>query len=357
MNPITIVMAVFSLIAAFDIIIGKKLGLGKEFEKGIHMLGTMTLSMSGMIILAPCIAHLLQGLTAYLPVFIDPSIIPSSLLANDMGGAPLSVELCRDQEIGAFNSMVVSSMMGCTISFTIPVALGMTAKEQHADVLYGLLCGIITIPTGCLAGGLVAGIGIFPLIRNLIPLILFSLLLAVGLLKFPEGCIKVFSVFGAFIKILITIGLAAGIFEFLTGIKLIPYSDSIQTATAICLNAACVMTGAFPLIHLLSKLLKKPLRLAGQKLQINDTAAMGLVSSLATSMTTFDMITSMDSKGVILNAAFAVSGAFVFAGHLAFTMAFNPDYVTSVIIGKLTAGILAVLLAHFMTKLRGYQNA
>lgn len=50
-------------------------------------------------------------------------------------------------------------------------------------------------------------------------------------------------------------------------------------------------------------------------------------------------------KGIILNSAFFVSGAFVLAGHLAFTLAYNPDYVLSVIVGKLTAGIPAVLFA------------
>ena len=46
--------------------------------------------------------------------------------------------------------------------------------------------------------------------------------------------------------------------------------------------------------------------------------------------------------------AFAVSGAFVFAGHLAFTVSFNSDYLVPVIIGKLTAGICSVILANFV---------
>ena len=46
--------------------------------------------------------------------------------------------------------------------------------------------------------------------------------------------------------------------------------------------------------------------------------------------------------------AFAVSGAFVFAGHLAYTMSFNADYLIPVIIGKLVAGISAVILANFV---------
>ena len=47
---------------------------------------------------------------------------------------------------------------------------------------------------------------------------------------------------------------------------------------------------------------------------------------------------------------FAVSAAFVFAGHLVFTMAFDASYVPAMIIGKLTAGVLALLLANYIHK-------
>ena len=58
----------------------------------------------------------------------------------------------------------------------------------------------------------------------------------------------------------------------------------------------------------------------------------------------------MDDKGVVLNSAFAVSAAFVFAGHVAFTLSFNSDYVICVIIGKLIADITSVFIGTFMYK-------
>ena len=69
---------------------------------------------------------------------------------------------------------------------------------------------------------------------------------------------------------------------------------------------------------------------------------------MATSMTTFGNMKDMDQKGVVLNSAFAVSGAFVFAGHLAFTLAFNDSYVFCVIVGKLVAGVLALVVANWI---------
>jgi ethanolamine transporter len=50
----------------------------------------------------------------------------------------------------------------------------------------------------------------------------------------------------------------------------------------------------------------------------------------------------------MLNSAFAVSAAFVFAGHLAFTLSFNSDFVLGMILGKLVAGVCAVVVAVFL---------
>ena len=60
----------------------------------------------------------------------------------------------------------------------------------------------------------------------------------------------------------------------------------------------------------------------------------------------------MDDRGVMLNASFAVSAAWVFAGHLAFALAFpgGEDYALSMIVAKLTAGVLAIFLAILLSK-------
>jgi len=347
MNPITMVMVVFSMIAALDRIFGGKLGMAKEFERGIMMMGNVCLSMIGMIVISPFIAEILDPVFSFVweKLHIDPSVIPATLFANDMGGAPLAKEIAQNAEIGMFNALVVSAMMGATVSFTIPVALGMVDKEQHKELLLGLLCGIVTIPLGCLVSGIVLQIPMGALLINLLPLVIFSVIVAVGLVVCPNLCVKIFGAFGTLIKILITIGLALGILKYLTGIELIEGLETFEAGGLICLNACAVMTGAFPLMYVLGKILKVPMRKLGAMMKINETSVMGLLSSLATSMTTFGMMKDMDKKGVLMNSAFAVSAAFTFAGHLAFTMAFDANYIFPVIIGKLVAGVLALAVA------------
>lgn len=352
MSVMTKIMLVFSLLGAFDRILGNRFGIGREFEKGFMLMGTMVLSMVGMIVISPWIADALSPVFAFVwDVFrIDPSIIPAMFFANDMGGAQLAVEVAESEVVGRFNALIVSSMMGATVSFSIPYALGVVEARQHKWLLLGLLCGIVMIPFGCLVSGLMLGLSIGVLIFNLLPLQLFSVVIAIGLVKFPDVCVKIFSVFAVFIRIVITIGLAIGIVAFMTGRKVLQNTATLEEGVAICLNASVVMSGAFPLIHVVSKVLAKPLHRVGEKIGVNESSAIGFLSTLATNVTTFGIMGKMDEKGVMLNSAFAVSAAFVFAGHLAFTVAFDAAYLPAMMVGKLIAGLLALLLANIIYK-------
>ena len=374
MNIVTVIMAVFSVIAGVDRIFGSKLGLGKEFEKGFMLIGTMMLSMTGMIIISPFIADLLAPLfdAVYSGLSIDPSIIPASIFANDMGGAPLATEVAKNENIGLFNALVVSSMLGCTISFTIPYALGAVDEENRKELLVGLLCGMVTIPVGCFVAGLMVGLPVVVILIDLaIPFIL-SIIIAAGLLLIPNVCVKIFGGFGFFMKTIITVGLVVGGIGFLfdfsgmavsenetvraIGNFMMPFEnflsglETMENASMVCVNASIVMSGAFPLVHIISKLLAKPLKKFGNVIGVNETSAMGFVSSLATSVTTYEMTKKMDKKGIVLNCAFTVSGAFVAAGHLAFTLAFDQRYIFPMIVGKLISGITAVVVAVFIYK-------
>ena len=352
MNIIAVVMASFALLGAADRILGNRFGLGKEFEKGFLLMGNLALSIIGMIVIAPLIADLLEPLFFLVSegLHLDPSIIPASLFANDMGGAPLAAETALSEKMGKFNGLIVASMMGCTISFTIPAALEVTEQQIHKEVLLGFLCGIVTIPVGCLVAGLLIRMPLRQLLGNLLPLILFAVVIAVGLLLFPVLCVKVFSVFGIFIKILIIFGLGLGIWIFLTGMELLPGLGTLEEGAMICVNACVVMSGAFPLIFLVSKVFARPLAALGKGLRITPVSAMGFLSTLATSLPTFEAMHQMDKKGIVLNAAFSISAAFLLADHLAFTMAYDAEYLFPMMAGKIISGIAAVFLALIIYK-------
>ena len=343
-------MVIFAVLGAIDRIIGNKFGLGEKFEEGIIAIGSLALSMVGIIALAPVIANLLRPVIV--PIFnllgADPAMFAGTILANDMGGASLAAELAQNPQAGLFGGLIVGSMMGVTIVFTIPVALGIIHENDRKFLATGVLAGVITIPIGSFVGGLVAGFPLIMVLKNLIPIIIIAILIALGLWKFERAMIIGFTWFGKFVVAVITIGLIAGIIESLTGFTVIRGMNPISDGFEVVADISIVLAGAFPLVYIITKIFRKPLMKLGHILGMNDVAAAGIVASLANSIPMFQMLKDMDNRGKIINIAFAVSAAFVFGDHLGFTAGFNSTMIVPMIVGKLVSGVSAVILAMFI---------
>ena len=345
-------MAVFAALGAADRICGNRFGIGKEFEEGILAMGSLALAMIGVITLAPVLAAVLRPVVV--PVFAllgaDAAMFAGVILASDMGGGALAAEMAGSYESAMLGGVITGSMLGATVVFTIPVAMGIMEEADQPAMAKGILCGIVTIPVGVLVGGLVAGFEIGMVLRNLIPIVVIGAAIALGLWKKEEAMIRGFGIFGKGVVAVITVGLGAAIVEALTGFVLIPgmapIEEGFQTVGAI----AIVLAGAFPLVAVLTRLLRKPLLKLGRVLGINDASAAGLVASLANSIATFGLVKEMDSRGKVVNIAFAVSAAFVFGDHLGFTAGFAPEMLTAMILGKLAGGVSAVVVALWLTK-------
>ena len=344
------IMVIFMIIGGIDKILGNKFGYGEKFEEGFMAMGSLALAMVGVISLAPVLAKVLRPVVEplYTALGADPAMFATTLLANDMGGYPLAMELAKDPNAGLFAGLILGAMMGPTLVFTIPVALGIIEKEDRPYLAKGVLAGMITIPLGCLAGGLVAGFGINMIIMNLIPIIIFAVLICIGLWLIPEKMTKGFTIFGQGVVIVITIGLMAAIVETLTGIVVIPGMAPLSEGINVIGSIAIVLAGAFPLVHFITKAFKAPLTKVGQQLGMNEVGAAGLVATLANNIPMFGMLKDMDENGKIINVAFAVSAAFVFGDHLGFTGGVNKSMIFPMIVGKLVGGITAIVVAKIL---------
>lgn len=345
-------MAGFAVLGAVDRIFGNRWGLGKEFEEGILAMGSLALAMVGIVSLAPVLAAVLKPVVVPIYGFLgaDPAMFAGTILACDMGGGALAQAMTADSRAAMLGGVLTGSMLGATIVFTIPVAMGILKENDRPAMAKGILCGIVTIPVGVLAGGIAAGFPLGMVLRNLIPIVLIAVLIALGLWRAEKAMVKGFAVFGKVVVIVVTVGLAAAIVEALTGYAIIPgmapISDGFETVGTI----AIILAGAFPLVFVITKLLRRPLMAVGQKLGINDAAAAGLIASLANSIATFGMVKDMNERGKIINIAFAVSAAFVFGDHLGFTAGFAPEMIGPMIVGKLAGGISAVAVAMWLTR-------
>ena len=74
----------------------------------------------------------------------------------------------------------------------LPVAVGFLDKEEIPGFMQGVLWGVLALPFGLAAGGLVLGLGPWVLLRNLAPVAGLCALLAVMLFLAPEFTRPVF---------------------------------------------------------------------------------------------------------------------------------------------------------------------
>ena len=345
-------MAVFALLGGLDRILGGRFGLGSRFEEGILSMGSLALAMVGIVSLAPVLAGILKPIVV--PVYrllgADPAMFAGTVLACDMGGGPLARQLTADPQAADLGGVITGSMLGATVVFTIPVAMGILEEEDRPAMAKGILCGMVAIPFGILAGGLTAGYGFSMVLRNLVPIVLMALLIALGLWRAEKAMVAAFTAFGKIVVAVVTVGLSGAIIQALTGFVVIPGLAPISEGFETVGTIAIVLAGAFPLVYVLTQVLNKPLMALGKLLGINEPASAGLIASLANSIATFGMVKDMDNRGKVVNIAFAVPAAFVFGDHLGFTAGFAPELLPAMIVGKLVGGVFAVGIALLLTR-------
>lgn len=352
------IMIVFSIIAGIDKIWNNKLGLGEKFDEGFLALPGLALTMIGIYTISPVIGKLLTPILEPLARLIktDPSVFISSILAPDLGGFPTSQAIAHKKLIGEFNGTILASMLGSTISFIIPVAVGIIPKNDFKYFAKGALAGILTIPLGMLVGGFMMGVGFVDIIFSLIPVIIISLLIGIGLLKLPEKMIDLFETLGNIIIKISTLGLVLSIINFMYGVEIIPDMLPFEEAGLIVLEIAIILSGAYSLLYLISTKLHKYISKIGDKYELDQYSILGILSTLVNCIPMFGIYDKMNSKGKILNAAFVVSGAFTFGGQLGYISSIIPNATNAFIVGKLVAGTTAVLFAAQIVKRENNQG-
>lgn len=345
------VMAVGALVGGVDRIFGNKLGLGKKFEDGFLLMGSTALSMVGILCLAPILSMLIESAVAPLCARLgfDPGVF-GGILAIDMGGYQLARDLAENPLVGKYSGVLVSAILGCTVTFTIPVGMGMLKDGDRADFAKGILFGLIAMPVALVIGGVMCGLSAVETIWQSLPILLLSVLLLWGIWKKTDGMIKGFAVFAKIIEILTTIGLILGAVTYMTGVKIIPNLASIEEAMEVVASIGIVMLGSLPVSELLQHVLKKPLHWFGEKTGLNSASAAGLLIGMVSVLPAIVLVKDMDRRGKIVNAAFMVCAASAFAAHLGFTAGVDPTMIVPLLATKLLGGAMGAGIALMATK-------
>lgn len=345
------VMAFGVLIGGIDLILGNRFGYGDRFQEAFRLLGPIGLSMAGIICLAPLISKLLG--IAIVPVFtalgFDPGMF-GSILAIDMGGYQLAMDLAVDPEIGKFSGIIVSAIFGCTIVFTIPVGLGTIEAADRPYFTRGILLGLISMPASLITGGLVGGLSLGRTLWSSLPILIISLGLFLGLVKKPDAMVRIFQHFAKGIQMLATLGLMIAAVQHLTGKAFLPEMTPLAEAMEVVCSIAIVMLGSLPLAELIKRLLKAPFSWIGRYTGLNSTSTTGLLIGMVSVVPALVMIPRMDRRGKVVNGAFVVCAASTFAAHLGFAVSVQPDMVPALLAAKLLGGLLGVAIALAATR-------
>lgn len=233
--------------------------------------------------------------------------------------------------------------------------------DNVTDKPVPVIPGAIVVPTRRLT------LGLMQIMRNLVPLILFVVVLAVGLRFIPEVMIRLFMLFGRFMDAALKLVLVSCIVEHFTqafskllwwwnqntswGFDPIIWNegDFELRALEIAGYIGIMLAGAFPMVYLIQKYLSRPMEFVGRKLGLEAAGAAGLLATVANILAMFRLVKDMRPKDKVLIIAFAVCAAFLFGDHLAFTVNFQPTLVSSIIIGKLTGGLCGFALAYWLS--------
>jgi ethanolamine transporter len=332
-------------------------------------MGDLALAIVGIITVSPVLLRVLSPLVTplYRMIGASPAMFPASLLALDMGGYAMAAQMAHgNAAVANYAGIIVASMMGITVCFTIPYALTVIKKEDHALFATGILLGVVTLPIGCFLGGLAMRFTSTPippaeLLANTLPVILLAAFVGAGLVLRRNLTLRIFAGFGRCVTFIAAVSPGIAVFQYLTGIRLPmfylmvekdPILGGVPLEVGLLLVGliAIVLAGAFPMILFLNRRLGRLMAKFGEKTGINAESSAGLLTQLANSIPVWSVIDGMNSHGKLLNVVFAVSGSFVLGDVLAFTGGANPEMIFPVIVAKSSGGILAILLAILLLK-------
>src|SRR5699024_4608878 len=250
----------------------------------------------------------------------------------------------------------------------------------HKYMALGILSGLLAIPFGVFISTVIilfshtkirtvidttsAATHIFQIslstvFINLLPLIIFVVITAIGLYFFSDIMIKIFIVFGKILDSCIKLVFVFSIVEIFTGFFTTVFGvwgfDPIMAdgednfrALENAGNIAIMLAGAFPMVYLIRKYLSGPLTAIGKKIGLSEVGSAGLIATMANILAMFAIVRYMPPKDKVINISFGVTAAFLLGDHLSYPAIFQHTLLPAVLIGKIVAGALGIVFAYWL---------
>ena len=347
MNFPIAVLLLCALIGLADKMIGGRFGLAEEFDRGMTMMGSLAVTMSGVYCFSVMLGRLLSTVLQVVSLPLDPTILVSSVLATDMGAYSIADTLCTDYTQKIFSGVLLSATLGTTISFSLPIALGSIPSKDSKNLMTGMVYGIIAIPVVLIIGSLLSGMALTALLKSLLPVLLICALLGLCIFYGGEKAIRVFQRVGKGINLLAIFLFVLIVLQvFLASDRFTLVDPSlIGEVLTIVFKISVIVCGSFILSNLILKYFMHQILSLARKIHVNEFAIIGLLLNLINSVSMLSVFGKMDKRGQLMNAASAVTSGFVFGGQLAFVSSVESNAVLAFILSKIAGGIVAMLIA------------
>lgn len=339
--------AIFGMvIGGIDLILNNRFGVGVYFKDALLLIGDFCVAALGLLVITPALAQAISPFASIVTKLgIDPAFI-ASVFAADVGGYTLAVNLAVDPEMGKFFGSIVCAMLGAGL-IGLPIARGIISREDDPFFMRGMLIGIISVPFGSLAGGLIAGFRAGTVLVNSIPVFVISALLAFGLWKIPEKMIRGCMFFSRVLEIGAVVGLVVGAISQLLGVELLPGMMPIYDALGILFSMVIILIGMYPLLRLILRSLDKPLVRLADATHLRTASLFGILITSVNCFPAFKMYGEMDDRGKVLVSAWAVPMVATFGDLAAFTAAVEPGMLLPVISAKVISGVVCLAIARY----------
>lgn len=379
---ITYIIMACCVVGGISYLINDQSELGQAFNDGLHAMANLFIPICGLMASVPFLKVFIINVVG--PVFdvigADPVLAAAFVMAPDCGSFALATEIGQTADL--FPLIVATGFMcASTISFNIPIGLSMLEKEDHKYLALGTMSGFLSVPFGVFITSLIAAfthpsvrtafttlgepdhvvmLTVGMIVRNLIPLIIICILLALGLKFFPNGMVKGFQVFGKLMTGALTLVVVACILQHYTGLftdvlhigwgfdPILADEENVFRAVELLGTIAMMLTGAFPMVTLIKKYLSKPMERLGRLAGLDATGSVGLVACLPNGLALFPYIKDMRPQDKVTVLAFLVCGGYCLGDFIAFNVNFQPNLLLPVFIGQISGGVIGILFAKLL---------
>lgn len=336
-----------------DKICSGRLGLQQAADQGMAQIGELLIDICGIYMVIQIIAEKyadnIEAMAQKL--FFDPSVIIGSVLAADMGAYPLCVSVSGEKLFGSYAGSIIAGTLGGLISFFIPVYLGYVKQQEKRKMILGFLYGVSVLPVTFTISGILWGIPIFQLLKNLLPVIAFCLLLFFLLCKGNQLIIKIFQIFGIVIRGVLVITFMITIVGLFLPQYQIFETEMVQETIVMVVKMGITVSGSLVAMECIRRIFKKQLLKTADLLGVNEWSVLGFLIGMPTGIAILPIFSKMDDKGKVLNAAFCVSGHYILGGQMALIA--NVESVSHFAVylfNKLLGAVLAVGVALILEK-------